>query len=180
MYQREWTTSLFHFDPESCILAYVLPCHIYAKIQGSYLCSFLYYGIFSVSIYNVYYWLNFINKNRCPESIADQCFGLKENCSQYYMIINGIPSKCIFNELCYHSESSCFTNFNKLNMYLSLFGSFCYFILFSLNYLLREKVKTQYNIEGKYDSCAVTIFSCCGLAQEYREIESVRDVYLNV
>lgn len=177
-----WTTSLFHFDPESCILAHIIPCHIYAKIQGCYLFSFFYYGMFVASIYNCYYWLNYINSNRCPDSVTDKCIGLRENCSQYYIVINGVPAKCVFNEvnICYHSELACYKNYNELNMFLSLLGSSSYFILFLLNYFLREKVKKDYNIEGKYDACAVTICSPCGLAQLYREIDTVSDVYINV
>jgi hypothetical protein len=65
-------------------------------------------------------------------------------------------------------------------MVLSLAGSVSYFILFLLHYFLREKIKKQHNIIGEYDSCAATIFSQCGLAQEYREIELVGDIYINV
>ena len=48
MYQlleREWSTSLFHCDPESCILAHVLPCHIYAKIYDRENINKCYYHI---------------------------------------------------------------------------------------------------------------------------------------
>lgn len=181
MYQllekRKWATSLFICDPESCILSHVLPCHIYAKIyRDCYLFHFIYYGIFSVSLYNVYYWINYINKNRCPDLETGYCIGL-DNCSQYYMMVNGIPSKCIFdNNICIHSKRDCFTNYNKLNMWLSLLGSASYIILSMLHYFLREKVKRDYNLEGNYDACAVTIFSPCGLAQEYRELEITYDV----
>ena len=67
----KWSTSLFHCHAESCILAHILPCHIYARLNGSYLCSFIYYSIFWVSLYNVYYWLNHINHNRCPALLTD-------------------------------------------------------------------------------------------------------------
>ena len=188
MYQlleRQWSTSLFHCDPESCILAHVLPCHIYAKIYDReninkcYLFNFIYYGIFSVSLYNVYYWLNYINKNRCPSLEREYCFYDVGNktCSQYYMLVYGIPSKCVYNEyqICTHSEESCFIHFTEFNTFLSLVGSVSYIMLFFLHFFLREKVKKDYNIEGKYDICAI-ICSTCGLAQEYREYEVVINV----
>jgi Cys-rich protein (TIGR01571 family) len=97
------------------------------------------------------------------------------------MLVNGIPSKCIFDQLniCVHSEKDCFTNYNKLNMTLSLFGSICYFVLLMLNFCLREKVKKDYNIERSFakDACAITFFSPCGLAQELREVE-MKNTYL--
>jgi Cys-rich protein (TIGR01571 family) len=138
--------------------------------------------MFSACAYNSYYWLNYINSNRCPDLNTDQCIGLRENCGQYYVVINGIPAKCIMNEynFCSYNEDQCFTDYKKLNVILSLSGTLSYFILFLLNFFLREKVKKEYNIEGEYDSCASTICSPCGLAQEYREIESVGDVYLQV
>ena len=183
MYQllekRKWATSLCHCDPESCILAHILPCHIYAKIyRDCYLFHFIYYGIFSISLYNVYYWLDYINKNRCPILETDYCIGLGENCSQYYMLVNGIPSKCMFDEsnICIHSERDCFTNYKKLNMSLSLLGSISYFILLILHLCLRGKLKTDHNLEENYDACAVTLFSSCGLAQNYRELEVTYDV----
>jgi Cys-rich protein (TIGR01571 family) len=179
--KRKWATSLCHCDPESCILAHVLPCHIYAKIyKDCYLFNFLYYGIFTISLYNVYYWLDYINKNRCPSLETEYCFGLKENCSQYYMLVNGIPSKCIYNDsICVHSESDCFINYNRINMYLSMLGSFSYFFLIVLQFSLREKVKKDYIIERSFakDACAVTLFSSCGLAQELREVE-LKNTYL--
>lgn len=181
--KRKWATSLYYCDPESCILVNVLPCHVYAKLYDigngnrCYLFNFIYYGIFCVSIYNVCYWLDYINKNRCPSLHTEYCLGTRDNCSQSYMLVNGIPSKCVFNNnICMHSETDCFTNYNQLNMFLSLLGSGSYFILFLLNLFLREKVKRDYNIEGEYDACAVTVCSPCGLAQEYREIEVVYDV----
>ena len=189
MYQlleRQWSTSLFHCDPESCILAHVLPCHIYAKIYDReninkcYLFNFIYYGIFSVSLYNVYYWLNYINKNRCPSLERDYCFNSdigNKTCNQYYMLVNGVPSKCIYNEyqICTHSEQSCFIHFTEFNTFLSLVGSVSYIMLFFLHFFLREKVKKDYNIQGKYDICAL-FCSTCGLAQEYREYEVVMNV----
>jgi Cys-rich protein (TIGR01571 family) len=187
MYQllekRKWATSLCNCDPESCILAHVLPCHIYAKIYDNphrnscYFFNFMYYGIFCLSLYNVYYWLDYINKNRCPDLETGYCFGLGDNCSQYYMLVNGIPSKCIYNDsICVHSESDCFINYNKLNIFLSLLGSISYFVLLMLHFFLREKVKKEYNLEGNYDACAVTILSQCGLAQNYRELEVTYNV----
>jgi Cys-rich protein (TIGR01571 family) len=183
MYQllekRKWATSLCHCDPESCILAHILPCHIYAKIyKDCYLFYFIYYGIFSISLYNVYYWLDYINKNRCPNLETEYCIGLGENCSQYYMLVNGIPSKCIFDDfnICVHSERDCFINYTKINMWLSLLGSACYFILLILHSFSREKVKKDYNLESNYDVCAVTICSPCGLAQNYRELHLTYDV----
>lgn len=177
--KRKWATSLCNCDPESCILAHVLPCHIYAKLYGNcYLFHFIYYGIFTISLCNVYYWINYINTNRCPSLQSEYCFGLGVNCSKYYMLVNGIPSKCIYNDnICIHSDTDCFTNYNKLNMYLSLLGSGSYFVLFLLHFFLREKVKKEYNIEGNFgeDSCAV-LCNQCGLAQEYREHEVVIDV----
>ena len=188
MYQlleRKWSTSLFYCDPESCILAHCLPCHVYAKIYDTpnqfscYFFNFMYYGLFYLCMYNSYYWLNIINHNKCPDSITDYCITLEnQTCSQYYMLVNGIPSKCINeNNICLHNDVSCYTNYNKLNMFLSLVGSFSYFILFFLNFFLREKVKKEYNIESNclHDSSAI-LCTTCGLAQEYREIEIVIDV----
>lgn len=189
MYQllekRQWATSLFHCDPESCILSHMLPCHIYAKIydeplNSCYLFNFLYYGIFCLATYNVYYWLDYINKNRCPSLETDYCFGLNENCSQYYMLVNGVPSRCVYNDsICVHSETDCFINYNRFNMYLSMLGSFSYFVLIVLKFYLREKVKKDYNIEQSFakDACAVTFCSPCGLAQELREVE-MKHTYL--
>lgn len=172
--KRKWSTSLLYCDPESCILSHYLPCHIYAKLnKDCYLFNFLYYGIFCVSIYNVYYWLDYINNNRCPSLETAHCFGLGDNCSQHYMVINGIPAKCIFDEICIHSEISCFQNFKELNIFLYLLGSISYFVLFILHLFLREKIKKEYDIEGQYDACALTLCSPCGLAQEYREIENI-------
>ena len=65
-------------------------------------------------------------------------------------------------------------------MILSLAGSISYFILCLLHYFLREKVKKYHSIVDEYDACAVTLCSQCGLAQEYREIEPVGDIYMNV
>jgi Cys-rich protein (TIGR01571 family) len=189
MYQllekRKWATSLCHCDPESCILAHVLPCHIYAKIYDNpenscYLFNFIYYGIFGLAMYNVYYWLNYINKNRCPSLETDYCFGLNENCSQYYMLVNGIPSRCVYNDsICVHSETDCFVNYTTINMYLSMLGSFSYFVMILLKFFLRDRVKKDYNIESNFaqDVCAITLFSSCGLAQELREVE-MKNTYL--
>jgi len=190
MYQliekRQWATSLFYCDPESCILSHMLPCHIYAKIYDKgtnetkcYLFNFIYYGIFSVSLFNVCYWLNYINMNRCPQLETEYCFNSDTNntCNKHYMLVNGIPSKCVYNEyqICIHSEQSCFVHFTEMNTFLSLLGSVSYIMLFFLHFFLREKVKKDYNLEGKYDICAI-FCSTCGLAQEYREYEVVMNV----
>jgi len=177
-----WATTLWNIDPESCILAHVLPCHIYAKLyRNCYLFNFIYYGIFTMAIYNCGYWLNYININRCPSLATTQCIGLRENCGDYYIILDGIHTKCvIIDDVCVHSLSSCFINYNKLNMILSLGGSMAYIILCGLHYFLREKIKKEKSIIGEYDSCAVTVCSPCGLAQEYREIEPVGDIYMNL
>jgi len=185
-FERPWSTSLFYCDPESCILAHVLPCHIYAKIyKNCYLFHFIYYGIFSVSLCNVYYWLNHINKNRCPALESEYCFNIYDHdhgnntCNQYYMLVNGVPSKCMYNEynICTHSEQSCFIHFTELNTFLSLLGSVSYIMLFFLHFFLREKVKKDYTIQSNFGYDMSALFcSTCGLAQEYREYEVIMNV----
>ena len=179
--KRDWSTSLFYCDPESCILSHILPCHVYARIHKEcYLFHFLYYGIFCISIYNFYYWINYVNTNRCIGSVTDECIGLSDKCNNHYMLINGVPSNCIINQFnfCTYNEISCYKDYKNLNFTISFFGSISYFILFFLNFFLREKVKKENNIERHlcYDAGA-TLCSTCGLAQEYREVEGN---YINV
>jgi hypothetical protein len=56
--KKKWLTNMCECDAESCILSHILPCHIYAKLNGKcYLFNFLSYAFLLGSIYNVYYWL---------------------------------------------------------------------------------------------------------------------------
>ena len=173
----KWKTSLCYCDSESCILAYLLPCHIYSKLWGKqYLFHFLSYGLLVTTIYNVYYWINYININQCPSLQTDYCLGLGENCSNYYMLVNGIPSKCVYHEqICTYNTLSCIEmdEYKKTKLILILLFSGSYALLYCMNYFVRRKVKRDNDIEEGNDICESTICSLCGLAQEYREYDTV-------
>jgi hypothetical protein len=171
---KDWKTPLCQCDSESCILAYLLPCHIYSKLWGSlYLFHFLSYGLLVTSIYNVYYWINYITINKCPSLQTDYCITLGENCSNYYMMVNGIPSKCVYHEqICTYNTLSCIEmdEYKKTKLMLVILFSGSSTLLFFMNYFVRRKVKRDNDIEEGHDICESTICSVCGLAQEYREI----------
>jgi len=43
---REWTTSLCTVDSESCLVTWLLPCHVYAKLNlTSYGLHFMSYAL---------------------------------------------------------------------------------------------------------------------------------------
>jgi hypothetical protein len=173
---KDWKTPLCHCDSESCILAYLLPCHIYSKLWGNYyLFHFVSYGLLVTSIYNMYYWMNYIVIHKCPSLQTEYCIGLGENCSEYYMFVNGIPSRCVYEyheQICTYNTLSCIEmdDYKKTKLILSLFFSFSYVSLFLMNYFVRRKVKRDNDIEEGNDLCESTLCSLCGLAQEYREI----------
>jgi len=178
--KNDWKTSLYTCDSESCILSLLLPCHIYSKIiNKNYLLNFLSYGFVCLSIYNIYYWLNYINQNKCPSNKTEQCVGLGDNCNNNYIYINNIPTKCIYHSdanVCTYNSISCIEldEYRTLNIYLSIFSSISYLFLYLMNYNVREKIKLNKSIKDTYyDIIAVICCYPCGLAQSYREISIV-------
>ncbi len=175
--QNQWKSSLYGYSSESCLLGFLLPCHIYSKIKSNYyLLNFISYGCVIICINNIYYWFSFYNKHKCPSKESSQCYGL-DDCQNHYIYIDNIPTKCIYYEdaqICAYNKISCIlkNDLHQLNKYLWVFCSVSYLFLFILNYSIRYKIRNDKQIKSNLcvDLCAVTICYTCGLAQEYREV----------
>ena len=98
MYVSSWQTSLWECDSESCILSFLLPCHIYSKVNSNYAYSFMSYGICIVTIRLLYYWTFILYTNACPPNHSEQCLGLGNDCHDYYTTINGLTTACIYRK----------------------------------------------------------------------------------
>ena len=175
----EWKTNMFVCDSESCFLSCIVPCHVYAKIistsKSLYCINLIIYCIIYLSIHQLWYSQNYIIENTCSKELTDNCISIKDNCENFYMIIDNIPFSCIYTEnFCISNNKSCINHEDSNNSSLTIFllSSSCYFILVFMNYKAREHIKNIYQKETNCveDITAVTCCSTCGLAQEYREL----------
>jgi hypothetical protein len=173
MYISTWQTSLWECDSESCILSFILPCHIYSKINMNYASSFIMYGSFILSIRLFYYWGFILYNNACPTNYSDQCLGLGKECETYYTIIDGTSTACIYrNDInaCTYNIKSCIKVHNSWYVWIGIYCSIIYLFLFLMNCAIRKKVRYLKSIQDGNDICESTLLSPCGLAQAYREI----------
>jgi hypothetical protein len=173
MYVASWQTPLWLCDSESCILSFLLPCHIYSKINSNYAQSFMTYGCCIVSLRLLYYWTFQLFMNACPSNLSVQCLGLGNDCSKNYIIVDGIPTSCIYRndiEACTYNMNSCIQVNPIWYIWIGLIGSLMYIYLFLMNGIIRKKIRYAKSIPDSNDICESTILSPCGLAQSYREI----------
>lgn len=172
--QKTWKTPLFHFDCESCFLSCVVPCHVYSKIMSTtpleYTTRIILYIILYVGIQQITYIQYRLDNSKCPATEISNCI-FADNCSAYYMTINGLPSTCRYLDgFCVYSEYQC--SKHTYDIMLVLFSSILYTALTYLHYSARMYIINKNNLEpvGCTDCCASTCCSSCGLAQEYREL----------
>jgi hypothetical protein len=173
MYVTTWQTPLWMCDAESCILSFILPCHIYSKINVNYAWSFILYGSCVLSIRFLYYWCFILSTNACPAKYSDQCLGLGNDCSSYYTTINGIPTSCIYrNDIhaCTYNIKSCIRVQDGWYVWFGITCCMLYLCIFLMNYTTRKKIQISKFIQDGNDICESTLLSPCGLAQSYREI----------
>lgn len=173
MYISTWKTPLFMCDSESCILSFILPCHIYSKINYPYAFSFLAYGGCIISIRFMYYWIMTLYTNACPAHHSDYCLGLGNQCESYYTIVDGTTTPCIYRkdiDACTYNFESCIKVDDGLYIWISIGCFIMYLFLFLMNYQTRKIIQYQHSIKGSSDICESTLLSPCGLAQAYREI----------
>jgi hypothetical protein len=173
MYTSTWQTSLWACDSESCILSFILPCHIYSKISNGYASSFIIYGSCVLSVRLFYYWCYVLYNNACPSNYSDQCLGLGNACSSYYTTIDGTPTSCMYrNDIsaCTYNIKSCIQVHNSWYTWAGISCSIIYLFIFLMNYTIRKKVRIVNFIQDGNDICESTCLSPCGLAQAYREI----------
>ena len=179
--KNEWKTSLCTCHAESCIVSFLLPCHVYAKIKNkSYLVNFMVYALFVTCIYNIMYGLDYLSHNICPSIKTEQCVGLGHDCNNYYINIDNTPTQCIYHEdaqVCTYNTTSCMKKeaYIKIRLYLGVVASFSYLGLFFINYTKRLSLKEdkKINDNGIIDLFASSICVTCGLAQEYRELYTI-------
>jgi hypothetical protein len=171
---REWATSLCTPDAESCTVATLLPCHVYAKLKPYYCIHFISYAMFVLCIRNVYTTLAYYHTYECPSSKVEQCIHLdKSSCSSYYMTVDGVDVPCLYHEdaeICIFSEEGCIRIPPTQYTWLGILSTFCYLCLFFMNYSARKQVRVLNHIEPKHECIASSACSICGLAQAYREI----------
>lgn len=176
--ENDWNTSLCKCHAESCLVSFLLPCHVYAKLKNKYyLLNFVVYASLVTCIYNIGYWLHYLSHNICPSIKAEQCIGLGENCQNYYINIDNTHTQCIYHDdaqLCTYNTISCIkqNTYMKLRLYLGAYASFSYLFLFFMNYKKRLVIKEyrKINDTGISDLFASSLCITCGLAQEYREL----------
>ena len=101
----------------------------------------------------------------CPFKKVEQCLGLGDSCEQHYMVVNGVTTPCLYEDVCVHGLESCIIPSSVSYWVLG----FLYVTLFLMHYELRKRVKQEKQIQGS-DFCESTFCSICGLAQVYREI----------
>lgn len=181
MYKQltNWKTSLIHYDCESCFISHVAPCHVYSKLkQGSYAKNCIIYAVLWYTIQSLYSWNYYVYKNQCPSEKISYCIQLNENdCNDYYMLVNSVPTRCIFNSdsnICLYDEQSCIkqSEYNHIHLFIFTFSSIIYSCLCLLHYILRKEIQEKKEIDHDSTNClAITCCSTCGLAQEYRELE---------
>lgn len=174
-----WKTSLLFCDCESCFISYVAPCHVYAKLkQGTYAKHCILYCSLWLMIDSLYSWNYYIYSNSCPAYDISYCIQLGEyDCDQHYMLINSIPTKCVFHtnaNLCTYDEHSCISpsEYEELHTIIFVTTTILYTCLCLLHYTLRKEIQEKKEIEHDSTCCiASTCCYTCGLAQEYREFE---------
>ena len=171
---REWTTSLCTFDCESCLVTWLLPCHVYAKLNlSSYGIHFVSYALFVLGVRSIHSMVGYYYTYDCPAHETEQCVTLeKEDCHNHYMSINGVDTPCVYNgdlDVCIFGEVSCIQVHPSTYTWSYSLLSLMYFCLFYMNYKARQVIRFTYMIEPKHECLAATC-SQCGLAQAYREI----------
>ena len=172
-----WKTSLLHYDCESCFVSHMLPCHVYAKLkQVNYAIHCMLYISLWFTIHFLYSWNYYLYTNICPSTDISYCILLNEsNCNQYYMIVNSVPTRCIFHpdvQLC-TMDTSCITEtaYSKIELYIIIVTSMLYTCLWFMHMRVRKEIQQQKEIEyDSYTCMATTCCTTCGLAQEYREL----------
>jgi len=172
---RDWATSLYTWDTESCLVTWLLPCHVYAKLNlSSYGLHFMSYALFVLGIRNIYSTIAYYHTYDCPAVKTDQCIMIeKDHCTHHFMNINGVDTPCVYYDdisACVFGQVSCIrvppTTYHWFYSLLSMM----YLCLFYMNYKARQVVRNTYLIEPHYECLASTGCSQCGLAQAYREI----------
>lgn len=166
MYQplHSWSP-LCKCDSESCLVSYCLPAHVYAKGHKGYLFYFLLYSAVILQLRAIYVEIFVQHYYACPSKEASECIGLGDTCEQHYMVINGVTTPCLYENVCIHAVESCIIPSSIPYWILG----FLYFSLFSMHYELRKRVKQDKQIQGS-DAVESICCSTCGLAQVYREI----------
>ncbi len=180
MYKQltDWKTSLMYYDCESCFVSCVAPCHVYAKLkQKSYAKHCFVYALLWYTIQSLYSWNYYVYSNSCPSEKINYCIQLDENdCNDYYMMINSVPTRCVFHtdaNLCTY-ENSCISpsEYNHIHIFIFISTTMMYSFLWLLHYILRKEIQEKKEINHDSMHClATTCCSTCGLAQEYRELD---------
>lgn len=171
---REWATSLFSFDSESCLVTWLLPCHVYAKLNlTSYGLHFMSYAALVLGIRSIHSMIGYYNTYDCPPHETDQCILFdKDDCHRHYMNINGVDTPCIYYgdmNACIFGQVSCIQVHPSTYTWFYSLLSMSYFCLFYMNYKARQVIRNTYSIEPQHE-CLASTCSQCGLAQAYREI----------
>jgi hypothetical protein len=170
----QWKTGLFECNSESCLVTWLLPCHVYAKLNLThYGCNFILYGLFVLGIRNLYAWMMYLNQNTCPSNHVTQCWGLNEHCGNSYMNIDNRHYQCVYRpdfSTCTYDTINCFHDISPLYVGGMICLGMIYIGIFFLNYVARKNIKELKEIDTSDNICVHTICSPCSLAQAYREI----------
>ena len=172
---RNWASSLWEYDSESCCVTWLLPCHVYAKLNlSSYGLHFFSYAVFVLGIRNIYSTIAYYHSYDCPEFKTNQCVILDEQeCEKNYMSVNGVHTPCVYykdSDICIFSQISCLQVHPSTYSWFYSLLSMMYMCLFYMNYKARQVVRNTFSIEPQRECLASTVCSQCGLAQAYREI----------
>jgi hypothetical protein len=172
--QKSWSSTLCTYDSESCVVAWLLPCHTYAKLRlTSYGMHFLAYAFFVLAIQNILSSWSYIHMNKCPSQPTDQCFMIKDHCENHYTHIDGVPTACVYIDdldVCIYNSVECIRVKPGLYAFFTCMLSISYLCLWIMNYSGRRVIRETYQLPAEKECVASTILSPCGLAQAYREI----------
>jgi len=147
------------------LVSYCLPAHVYAKGHKGYFFYFLLYSVALLQLRAIYVEIAIQQYYKCPAKEANQCIGLGDTCEQHYMVVNGVTTPCLYQDICIHASESCMIPSSVPYWVLG----FLYVALFSMHYELRQRVKQEKQLQGS-DAIESSCCSTCGLAQVYREI----------
>lgn len=172
---REWASSLCTLDSESCLVTWLLPCHVYAKLNlSSYGMHFLSYTFIVLGIRNIYSVVAYYHTYECPATKTDQCILIeKDQCNHHFMSINGVDTPCVYYgdvDACIFGQVSCIQVHHSTYTWFYSLLSMLYLCIFYMNYKARQVIRNTYSIEPRHECIAATGCSQCGLAQAYREI----------
>ena len=168
-----WKTPLLHFDCESCFISCIAPCHVYAKLKKrNYAKHCSLYVLLWYSIQTLYSWNYHLYNKSCPSKKTEYCIQLDEQeCNESYMLVNSVPTKCVYYESMCIYDQTCITNYNHFFIFTFVSTTILYCFLFLLHYKLRIEIQDQKEIKDSANCLSTTCCSTCGLAQEYRELE---------